>query len=138
MRDLSYIKKEIEDIIKLCQTLENVVALYIFGSYGTANQSLLSDIDIAVLFKNKTSLEEELDFEIKISEIFKRNDIDIVILNKAPIDIQMEVLYKGERIYCSDELSLADFKEQVFYFYSDYEPTLREFYNDILEGIKNE
>lgn len=138
MRNLKSIEERIEKVRGFCQKREEIIALYIFGSYGTYEQPPLSDIDLAILYRSIPKIEEELDFEVKISEIFERDDIDIVILNKAPIDIQIEVLSKGEIIYCSDELLLTEFKERVFYQYGDYEPILREFYKDVLKGIEND
>ena len=138
MRNLKSIEERIEKVRGLCQKREEIIALYIFGSYGTYEQTPLSDIDFAVLYKSIPKMEEELDFEVKISEIFEREDIDVIVLNRASVDLQIEVLSKGEIIYCSDEILLAEFKEKVFDQYGDYEPILREFYEDVLEGIEHD
>ena len=42
---------------------------------------------------------EELEIESDISQIFHRDDIDVVNLNKAPIDMSHQVLYTGDLLF---------------------------------------
>lgn len=135
MRNLKDIEKEISELKLYLSKNSNVIAFYIFGSYGTKWQNQNSDIDFAILYDKDISLKEELMLEIKISEIFKRDDIDVVNLNKAPINLQQRVIYTGDLLYCSDKIKLADFKERVFKFYGDYGITLKFFYEDYLKGL---
>jgi predicted nucleotidyltransferase len=62
---------------------KNIIALYLFGSYGTDYERTTSDIDLAILFKDSPSLFEELQIESDISQIFRRDDVDLINLNKA-------------------------------------------------------
>ncbi len=64
------------------------------------------------------------------------SDIDVVNLNKAPINLQHRVIYTGDLLYCRDKIKLADFKEKVFKLYGDYGITLKFFYEDYLKGTK--
>lgn len=137
-RSLENIKEKIQELTAFIRQKENIIALYIFGSYGTKYQHLSSDMDFAVLFKDRLSLYEELELESDISQIFKRDDIDIVNLNKAPIDISHQVLYTGDLLFCKDEILLADFKERVFNIYGDYGIVLKKFYDDYQEGLREE
>ncbi|WP_422446105.1 type VII toxin-antitoxin system MntA family adenylyltransferase antitoxin [Thermoanaerobacterium sp. DL9XJH110] len=127
---------QIEELKKYISRNKNILALYIFGSIGTDHESITSDIDLAILFQNNPLLFEELEIESNISQIFERDDIDLVNLNKAPIDICHQVLYTGELLYCSDEITLADFKERVFNIYGDYGITLKNFYDDYMKGLR--
>ena len=137
MRDLKGIEKELEELKVYLSYDLNIIALYIFGSYGTEEQDERSDIDFAVLYDRNVSLEEELELEVKISDIFQRDDIDVINLNKAPINLQHNVIYTGDLIYCSDEVKLADFKEKVFNIYGDYGITLKFFHDDYLKGMSD-
>ncbi|HOA16892.1 MAG TPA: nucleotidyltransferase domain-containing protein [Fervidobacterium sp.] len=137
MRDLKGIEKELEELKVYLSYDLNIIALYIFGSYGTEEQDERSDIDFAVLYDRNVSLEEELELEVKISDIFQRDDIDVINLNKAPINLQHNVIYTGDLIYCSDEVKLADFKEKVFNIYGDYGITLKFFHDDYLKGLSD-
>ncbi|ADL08666.1 DNA polymerase beta domain protein region [Thermosediminibacter oceani DSM 16646] len=136
-RNLDGIITQIEELKKYLGQNKNILALYIFGSYGTGHERTTSDIDLAILFRNSPSLFEELEIESGISQIFKRDDIDLVNLNKAPIDICHQVLHTGELLYCTDEIALADFKERVFNIYGDYGITLKKFYDDFMKGLRD-
>jgi len=136
MRNLKNVEKEIDELILYLSKNSNVIAFFIFGSFGTQYQNQNSDIDFAILYDKDVTLKEELMLEVKISEIFKRDDIDVVNLNKAPINLQHRVIYTGDLLYCSDKIKLADFKEKVFKFYGDYGITLKFFYEDYLKETK--
>ncbi|ABB14467.1 type VII toxin-antitoxin system MntA family adenylyltransferase antitoxin [Carboxydothermus hydrogenoformans] len=136
-RNLNDIKGQIEELKKYCEQNKNILALYIFGSYGTELERITSDIDLAMLFRNSPSLFEELEIESDISQIFGRDNIDLVNLNKAPLDICHQVLYTGDLLYCTDEIALADFKEKVFNAYGDYGITLKKFYDDYMKGLRD-
>lgn len=135
-RKLSNIEAQIEELKKYIEQNKNIVALYIFGSYGTDRQHISSDIDFAILYKNSPSLFDGLRIESDISQIFERDDIDLVNLNKAPIDICHQVLYTGNLLHCNDAIALADFKENVFKIYGDYGIILKMFYDDYMEGLR--
>ena len=136
MRNLKNVEKEIDELILYLSKNSNVIAFFIFGSFGTQYQNQNSDIDFAILYDKDVTFKEELMLELKISEIFKRDDIDVVNLNKAPINLQHRVIYTGDLLYCSDKIKLADFKEKVFKFYGDYGITLKFFYEDYLKETK--
>lgn len=138
MRDLSKIQDKIEKLINLCKVNKNIIALFIFGSFGTEFETLQSDIDLAILYEKTPEFEEELSIESEIVKILEREDVDIINLNKTNVIMQMNIISEGELLYCKDEIKLADFKEKVFDFYADYEPVMRKFYEDFIEGIKNE
>ena len=135
MRNLKNVEKEIDELKLYLSKNSNVIAFFIFGSFGTQYQNQNSDIDFAILYDKNVTLKEELMLEVKISEIFKRDDIDVVNLNKAPINLQHRVIYTGDLLYCSDKIKLADFKEKVFKLYGDYGITLKFFYEDYLKGL---
>ncbi|HQA60857.1 MAG: nucleotidyltransferase domain-containing protein [Tepidanaerobacteraceae bacterium] len=137
-RNLKVIETKIQRLKSYAEKNENIVAVYIFGSYGTKHQHFSSDMDFAVLFKESVTLFEELEIESDISQIFERDDIDLVNLNKAAIDISHQVLYTGDLLFCRDEILLADFKEKVFNIYGDYGIVLKKFYDDYQEGLREE
>ncbi|WP_213975641.1 type VII toxin-antitoxin system MntA family adenylyltransferase antitoxin [Tepidanaerobacter acetatoxydans] len=135
-RSLENIKDKIQELITYIKQNENIVALYIFGSYGTEYQRATSDVDFAILFEASPTLFKELEIESDICQIFERDDIDVVNLNKAPIDIRHQVLYTGDLLFCRDEILLADFKEKVLNIYGDYGIVLKKFYDDFQEGLR--
>ncbi|WKV10282.1 nucleotidyltransferase domain-containing protein [Thermoanaerobacterium sp. CMT5567-10] len=135
MRNLTNIKKQIDLLVDYVKENHNILALYIFGSYGTEYQNENSDIDFAVLYERMPSLNDELSLEVKFSEILGTDDIDLINLNKASLEFKHKVIYTGDLLYCRDYLKLADFKENVFKFYGDYGITMKFFYDDYLKGL---
>lgn len=135
-RSLENIKDKIQELIAYIKQNENIIALYIFGSYGTEYQHATSDVDFAILFETSPTLFKELEIESDICQIFERDDIDVINLNKAPIDIRHQVLYTGDLLFCRDEILLADFKEKVLNIYGDYGIVLKKFYDDFQEGLR--
>lgn len=135
-RNLSKINSQILKLNNYFKTNKNIVAVFLFGSFGTDYEQPNSDIDLAILYKNNPTLYDELEIECQLSRFFERDDIDVINLNTAPIDICHEVLYTGDLLYCSDEILLSDFKEKVFKIYGDYGITLKKIYEDLKEGMK--
>lgn len=138
MRNLSKIQDKINRLKTFCEKNPNILALFIFGSFGTEEELFQSDIDFAILYYKNIPLIEHLNVAVEFVKILEREDVDVLNLNEAPIDIKMRVISEGELIYCSNEIKLSDFKEKVFDLYADYEPVLRKFYEDYIEGIKYE
>ena len=115
------------------QETDGVVASYLFGSYGTAEQTPLSDVDLAFVFRADAipSGSKEVDFRNRILRAVEQEDVSITILNRAPSPFQFEVLTTGRLLYQEDSVALADFVESVLNthcdFAVDYEAFLREY-----------
>ncbi len=129
---------QIDNIINEVKEYQDIIALYLYGSYGTELQSPLSDVDLAILPASEIKFSDELALTAKIQEIGKSDDINTVNLLKVPITLQMEVISTGELLYCRDQIKLADFKEYVIRRYCDFEPDLKQFNIDYDIGLRKE
>ncbi len=109
-----------------------ILAAYLFGSYGTQQQTPLSDVDLAVLFDrgNKVSLTDELDLSAILTSIVGEDDLNLVILNQVPVDLQFRVISTGRLIYRRDVIRVADFVESVLKRYCDFAIDLAQFNRD--------
>jgi predicted nucleotidyltransferase len=97
-----------------------VVAVYLFGSYGTEYEHAGSDLDLGVVFRGKTKLQYELQIEADLSSLLKSDRIDFVNLNCAPVALQFRVLSEGMLIYEGDYILNSNFIEHVLREYRDY------------------
>ena len=71
----------------------DITFAYLFGSYAKDKQTHLSDIDIAVYMKEDNhAFDKKLEILRDLSKILKTDDIDLVILNKAPISLLTKIL----------------------------------------------
>lgn len=138
-------KRKKDKINKLIKKLEgffrkekNILTVYLFGSYGTEDQTELSDIDIAILFADTVSMLEELGIAAEIDFILKQGQIDLLNLNKASVILQHRVISTGEKIFERDSLTTADFIENTLKFYFDYGLVYKKFRDDFREELRGE
>src|SRR6056297_1154222 len=128
-------KKIIKKLINVFQKYDNIVAVYIFGSYGTEQyNNNMSDIDFAVLFENKKNEEEIF---IELTEIFKTDNVDVLDLENIPIFLKYKIIKNGNLIYQNKEKSLDDFIENVLKFYFDEKYRFDQYYKDYEKLLKD-
>ena len=107
-----------------------VLGIYLFGSRSLGSQHADSDIDLALLSKHK--LPETTTWALAQTLAVKYSrDVDLIDLHQASTVMRMQVISKGQRIYCSKEQSCERFEDFVF---SDY-ARLNEERAGILEDI---
>jgi predicted nucleotidyltransferase len=110
---------------------KNLVALYLFGSAIKGYTDPLSDLDLAVLLDNNVPREEFLNEYLRvygiIVDILKVDEVDLTILNEAPLRIAHNVLYKSKLLFCNNNRQLAEFIENNYKRYPDFMHFKREY-----------
>lgn len=135
-------KIDIEDnipiLVEFFKSREEILAVYLYGSYGSEYQTNLSDVDIAVLVSDsvRADLAYQLDLSAQMADIIREEDIDILILNTASIVMQFEVLSTGKMLFERDHELFCDFLERVLKEYGDFQIDLREFYCEYDEALR--
>lgn len=76
--------KELNDCFEVN---DEILTVYIFGSYGTEQETRLSDIDFGILYKKQPSLMEELKIEADLGRVMEEEDIDLVSLNRLQLNV---------------------------------------------------
>jgi hypothetical protein len=71
---------------------KDVVFAYLFGSFATGKVHPLSDVDIAVYLDGLDISEKRLEILGHLAGIFKTDEIDLVVLNTAPLTLKMKIL----------------------------------------------
>jgi predicted nucleotidyltransferase len=112
--------------------------VYLFGSFGTEASHAHSDLDMAILFGQEVALLDELKVSADLSLILCREDVDVVNLNKARVDLQHEILSTGEIIYERDRIATADFTENTLRNYFDFGITLRRIRDEFWGRLREE
>jgi predicted nucleotidyltransferase len=79
----------------------NVVFAYLFGGMVKDRPSPLSDVDIAVYVKDTKKL-DYLEMFGKIADILGTDEIDLVILNNAPLSLAGRIL-QGRKVLVDKE-----------------------------------
>lgn len=87
------ILSKISDVQRLLADDQNIVFAYLFGSLASGRMGPLSDVDIAVYVKGTTDLAEyKLNLFDKLTDVLGTAELDLVILNTAPISIAGRIL----------------------------------------------
>jgi predicted nucleotidyltransferase len=66
---------------------------YLFGSFGKGKPLPLSDVDIAIYLKEPVDVQEKrMEILGVLVDLLKTDEIDLVILNRAPLTLRKKVL----------------------------------------------
>lgn len=134
------IRKHFPQVKELFRNDKEVVLAYLFGSYGRDNVGPLSDVDVAVLLhpmvsKNKF-FDEQLRLQVGVCRILHTDEVDLVILNEAPITFRFSVISSGRAIYCADETIRIGFEAGVMLDYLDTSKLRDEYFYHLKKRIK--
>ena len=86
------ILKQIPNVENYLKSRKDILFAYLFGSFAKASHGPLSDVDIAVYFDGDDLSERTIQILGDLIDILKTDDIDLVILNNAPITLRMKIL----------------------------------------------
>lgn len=120
-----------------------VDVVYLFGSQAEGVAGEASDIDVGILLKTLILQSESITpvynalFTI-LSDSFDMSNfrtIDIVFLERAPLELCFDVIQHGVVLYESSPTIRMDFEERVAALYRDFQPLLRQFNEAVLEKI---
>ena len=102
------------------ESVPSVDFAYLFGGLVKHGVQPLSDVDIAVHLDKKADLAEtKLEILGRLIEILKTDEIDLVLLNKAPLPLRMEIL--------ENKIVLSDNKPYTRHLYESL--TMREYFD---------
>jgi uncharacterized protein len=100
---------------------DNIVFAYIFGGLASGNLKPLSDMDIAVYLRETDSLAEyKLDLFHRITGAFGSNELDLVILNTAPVSIAGRILQNKQILADKNPLSRNSFESVTLRKFFDF------------------
>ncbi len=100
--------EELDKLIEKVKVYPEVIAIFIFGSHAKGLVKPLSDIDIAVILKDRISKKVEADIGSMHSE-----KIDLVLFHRLPLNIQFEIFKYGKEIFCRDREALLEIRRKV-------------------------
>lgn len=114
-------RKQTDKVIEiLTGALPDMQAVYLFGSFGTEDETAASDVDIAILLPpdRVKSVKPIKLFEVRceLEEVLRR-DVDLVNLRDVNTVFRHEVLKEVRRIYCADTYAADVFEMLTMSFY---------------------
>ncbi len=131
-------KAKIDLINNVLKNDNSILAAYLFGSQVKSKPNKYSDIDIAILFDDKTREEDYTDKQItmmiNLSEILNK-EIDVVILNRAALFLKYHILKDGVKIYERLDRNEHIFEALAIIQYFDFLPIKNRIENGMLSKI---
>lgn len=117
----------------------NVVALFAFGSLATGRLKPISDLDFGILVSQKLSRRERFDKHLDLIGMFnaflKTDEVDLVLMNDAPLKFCYVILKTGRLLQCSHPEDLIDFSERTVKLYLDFRFFRDDFDRKFMEGL---
>jgi predicted nucleotidyltransferase len=108
------------------QSRPDVYFAYLFGSLAKGKPLPLSDVDIAVyLSETADVLEKKLEILGELIELLETDEIDLVILNEAPLTLRMKIL-ESKKLIVDNAPSLRHHYESL---------TMREYFDFSIKEI---
>ena len=112
----------IKKITLFFKTRQEVIAVYLFGSYAKNREQKDSDIDLAVILDHNTIIHQN-DFQrqyyIGLAQTI-RKDVHIVIINNAGENILAQVFKYGKCIFNRDPEIISRFQMVRFAMIADF------------------
>ena len=130
--DSQAIRDHLQTIIS---SIPELSLVYLFGSQVIGEVGPLSDYDLGVLVDD--GVDENRLLALLTHEIGKElgtEQIDIVPLRRAPVELAFAIISQGVCLYQRDMVTRVEYEAQVMSKHGDYVPVLRAQREDILRG----
>ena len=112
----------------------------LYGSHARGQANTLSDVDVAVLIDRATDRKEYFDLRLTLigdlSALIKNDDVDVVVLNEAPLALQYRILRDGISLYCRNRDRLTEFSARAISEYLDFKPIIERHEVAILDHAR--
>jgi predicted nucleotidyltransferase len=128
------IEDKLITLMKYFETNDDILAVWLIGSYGTEYQREESDIDFSILFNKDVSIIKEMKISCNISDIIGYENVDTVDLKKAPITLQFKTIKEGKSLYEADFIKTSDYIEYVINRYREEKYYIESFRKDYYES----
>ncbi|MBF7083418.1 nucleotidyltransferase domain-containing protein [Desulfallas sp. Bu1-1] len=132
----------IPQFIEKARKDNDIVTVYLFGSHARGNNRCTSDIDLAVLLDQNISpgkyFEKKLHLLAQATETLKTDEVDLVILNEAPVSLAYQIIRDGRVLYQKKGAKgqRVAFQTLTCDRYFDFQPTAKVLYDGLLQRIK--
>ncbi len=112
----------IDEVIREIGRKYGAVCAYKLQKGDKENKAVLQ---VALIFREKPSRNIFHDIFQELSEKLSLTNIDLVIMNNAPLTITYIILKQGTQVYCDDQEILKRFKAKIVEEYLDFRNEVR-------------
>ena len=133
---LSY-QQATADLFAAC---DEVCLAALYGSQARGQAGPLSDIDVAVLLEQPCDPARYFDLRLeligRLMSALHTNEVDVLILNQAPLALQYRVVRDGVVLYARHHEHLIAFVSQTVSRYLDFKPIIERHERAILQRAR--
>jgi predicted nucleotidyltransferase len=115
---------------KLADRLPELIAVYRFGSFGTADMRADSDIDLGLQAERPLDPIALFDLAGQLATAAHR-EVDLVDLITCSTVMRAQIIAAGERLLCRDEIRCESFADTAFSRYIHFNEARRGILEDI-------
>lgn len=123
-------------------TVPEVVLGFLFGSYARGQGRPDSDVDCAVLLADDVPPGAAFDLRLGVMDglarAIGRDDVDVAILNEAPLALAYRVLRDGKLLFCRDHAAYVQYRVKTLNLYFDFAPLLERHQAIFLKRVSEE
>jgi len=130
---------DFEGLQRFFSTQSDVIAAYLFGSVAKGKARPRSDIDIAVLLREGLDSFKRFERRLRLMadlEALCHREVDVVVLNDAPLVLQNQVLRYGKLLYERDRRARIAFEVKSRKMYHDWKPWMEFYYRSLVRELK--
>lgn len=121
----------IADIVAYLRlAVPDALAIYRFGTWGTVTERTDSDLDLAVLARQRLPAAQSWEIAQQLATLAGRN-VDLVDLHAASTVMAAQIVSQGERLHCSDTRCCAEYEDYIYSAYARLNEERREILRDI-------
>ena len=123
-------------------TIPEIVLGVLFGSYARGQGRPDSDVDCAVLLSEAVPTARYLDLRLRVMDglasAIGRDDVDVAVLNEAPLALAYRVLRDGVLLFCRDHAAYVRYRVRTLNLYFDFAPLLERHQELFLKRVSEE
>ena len=120
-----------------------VAVVYLFGSQAEGIAGPMSDIDIGIVHERSGALNRNpgesyqalYDIFTDVFDMQGFKDIDIVMLDHAPLELRFDVIMHGKVLFETDPEFRSAFEERTVALYRDFKPLREESNRGVLQRV---
>jgi len=119
---------------------QQVALAYLFGSSVAGYTTSFSDIDVGLLVDDGLEPADRFalirHLTLSLSDLLNRSNVDVRIINEAPIIFRGRLVTDGVLLYSRSEVERVDFETQIRQQYYDYLPIHRQLQDAFFADIR--
>lgn len=106
-------EKNKNKLFRYLKGFDDILGVYLFGSYNDGSYNENSDIDIAVVYNKKKDVLEHDAMSVDIEKIFDNTKVDYINLEDVNIFFKFKIIKNGKLIYVTNEDKLYEYIHKV-------------------------